>query len=37
MMLEKPKNGVSHPKNYLLKKMNPPQFYLKNIFVRQIE
>ena len=23
-MIEKPKNGVSHPKNYLLKKLPPP-------------
>ena len=30
-MIEKPKNGVSHPKNDLLKKITP-KFFLNNIF-----
>ena len=30
-MIEKPKNGVSHPKNYLLKKC-PPKLFFKKLF-----
>ena len=31
-MIEKPKNGVSHPKKDLLKKINPPKISKKYIF-----
>ena len=31
-MIEETKNGVSHPKKDLLKKMNPPKKFQKQIF-----
>ena len=31
-MIEKPKNGVSHPKKDLLKKITPPEKFQKQIF-----
>ena len=33
-MIENPKNGVSHPKNYLLKKLPPPNYFEKYFFAK---
>ena len=35
-MIEKPKNGVSHPKNDLLKKIYDPQIFLEFLFFTKL-
>ena len=36
-MIEKPKNGVSHPKNDLLKKISPPNFFFNIFFLANLD